>query len=46
MIKGCKICGIKDLDTLDYIINHIHPPNLLASFVITQKAQDMLMLTL
>ena len=26
MIKGCKICGIKDSDTLDYIINHPHPP--------------------
>ena len=26
MIKGCKICGIKDSDTLNYIINHTHPP--------------------
>ena len=26
MIKGCKICGIKDSDTLNYIINHPHPP--------------------
>ena len=26
MIKGCKICGIKDSDTLKYIINHHHPP--------------------
>jgi len=26
MIKGCKICGIKDFDTLKYIINHPHPP--------------------
>ena len=26
MIKGCKICGIKDFDTLNYIINHAHPP--------------------
>ena len=26
MIKGCKICGVKDPDTLNYIINHIHPP--------------------
>ena len=25
MIKGCKICGIKDYDTLSYIINHPHP---------------------
>ena len=26
MIKGSKICGISDLDTLDFIINHSHPP--------------------
>ena len=26
MIKGCKICGIKDPDTLNFIINHQHPP--------------------
>ena len=27
MIKGCKICGIKDTDTLNFIINYPHPPN-------------------
>ena len=26
MIKGSKICGILDLDTLNFIINHPHPP--------------------
>ena len=26
MIKSCKICGVKDSDTLNYIINHTHPP--------------------
>ena len=26
MIKGCKICGVKDSDTLNYIINHTYPP--------------------
>ena len=26
MIKGSKICGIKDEDTLDFIINHPYPP--------------------
>ena len=26
MIKGCKICGVKDTDTLNYIINHPYPP--------------------
>ena len=26
MIKGCKICGIKDNDILNYITNHSYPP--------------------
>ncbi|MBD1140810.1 phosphoribosylanthranilate isomerase [Pelagibacterales bacterium SAG-MED39] len=26
MIKDCKICGISDLNTLNYIINHKFPP--------------------
>ena len=26
MIKGCKICGIKDSSTLNFIINHSYPP--------------------
>ncbi|MDC0939944.1 phosphoribosylanthranilate isomerase [Candidatus Pelagibacter sp.] len=26
MIRGSKICGISDLDTLDFIINHSYPP--------------------
>ena len=26
MIRGCKICGIKDPYTLNFIINHPHPP--------------------
>jgi len=26
MIKGCKICGIKDSETLNYIINHPYSP--------------------
>ena len=26
MIKGSKICGISDSDTLNYIINHPYPP--------------------
>ncbi len=26
MIKDCKICGIKDTDTLNFIINHPYPP--------------------
>ena len=26
MIKDCKICGISDLKTLSYLINHSYPP--------------------
>ena len=26
MIKGCKICGVKDFDTLNFILNHSYPP--------------------
>ena len=27
MIKGCKICGISDLKTLNHLVNHPYPPN-------------------
>ena len=26
MIKGIKICGVTDLETLNYILNHKFPP--------------------
>ena len=26
MIKGSKICGVSDLDTLNFIINYPYPP--------------------
>ena len=26
MLRGCKICGIKDSDTLNFIVNHPYPP--------------------
>ena len=26
MVKGIKICGISDLETLDFILNHKFPP--------------------
>ena len=26
MLKGIKICGVSDLETLNYIINHPYPP--------------------
>jgi phosphoribosylanthranilate isomerase len=36
MIKGCKICGISDLHTLNYIVNHPYPPQLIG-FVCNYK---------
>ena len=27
MVKGIKICGVSDLETLKYILNHKFPPN-------------------
>ena len=27
MIKGIKICGVSDLETLKFIVNHPYPPN-------------------
>ena len=38
MIKGCKICGIKDSDTLSYIINHPHPPKFIGFICNYQKS--------
>ena len=36
MIKGSKICGISDLDTLNFIINHPYPP-LFIGFICNYK---------
>tara|TARA_B100001093_G_scaffold275392_1_gene263244 strand:- start:308 stop:916 length:609 start_codon:yes stop_codon:yes gene_type:complete len=35
-MKGCKICGISDLDTLEFIINHQYPPKFIG-FVCNYK---------
>jgi len=29
MIKSCKICGVSDLDTLNFLINHSCPPRMI-----------------
>ena len=29
MIQNCKICGVKDTQTLKYIINHKYPPKMI-----------------
>ena len=38
MIKGCKICGIKDSDTLKFIINHPYPPKFIGFICNYQKS--------
>ena len=53
MIKGSKICGISDLDTLNFIINHPHPPQFIgficnykksSRYVEVEKLNDLLKL--
>jgi len=38
MIKGSKICGISDLNTLKFIINHPHPPQFIGFICNYQKS--------
>ena len=53
MINGSKICGISDLDTLDFIINHPYPPQFIgficnykksSRYVETEKLNKLLTL--
>jgi phosphoribosylanthranilate isomerase len=53
MIKGSKICGISDLDTLNFIINHPYPPQFIgficnykksSRFVEVEKLNELLKL--
>ena len=53
MIKGSKICGISDLDTLDFIINHLYPPQFIgficnykksSRYVEVEKLNELLIL--
>jgi phosphoribosylanthranilate isomerase len=53
MIKGSKICGISDLDTLNFIINHPYPPQFIgficnykksSRYVDTKKLNELLTL--
>ena len=52
-MKGCKICGISDLDTLNFIINHQHPPQFIgficnykksSRYIETEKLNELLSL--
>ena len=38
MIKGCKICGVSDPDTLSYIVNHPYPPKFIGFICNYQKS--------
>ncbi len=39
MIKGVKICGVSDLKTLKYIIEHKHPPQFIGFITNYQKSK-------
>tara|TARA_Y100000741_G_scaffold349783_1_gene319230 strand:- start:1 stop:621 length:621 start_codon:yes stop_codon:yes gene_type:complete len=39
MIKGIKICGISDLKTLNYIVEHTHPPQFIGFITNYQKSK-------
>tara|TARA_X000001036_G_C20350194_1_gene672208 strand:- start:86 stop:703 length:618 start_codon:yes stop_codon:yes gene_type:complete len=39
MIKGIKICGVSDLDTLKFIINHPYPPNYIGFITNYEKSK-------
>ena len=52
-MKGCKICGISDLDTLNFVINHKYPPQFIGficnykkspRYVNTEKLDELLKL--
>ena len=39
MIKGLKICGISDPETLNYILNHPHPPKFIGFITNYKKSK-------
>ena len=38
MIDGCKICGVSDIDTLSFIVNHPYPPKFIGFICNYQKS--------
>ena len=38
MIKGCKICGVSDPSTLNFILNHLYPPQYIGFICNYQKS--------
>ena len=39
MIKGIKICGVSDLETLNYILSHPHPPKFIGFITNYEKSK-------
>ena len=39
MIKGLKICGVSDPETLNYILNHNHKPTMIGFIVNYEKSK-------
>ena len=39
MIKGIKICGVSDPETLDFILNHPHPPKFIGFITNYEKSK-------
>ena len=39
MIKGIKICGVSDFETLRFIVNHPYPPNYIGFITNYEKSQ-------
>ena len=39
MIKDLKICGISDPETLNYILNHPHPPKFIGFITNYKKSK-------
>ncbi len=39
MIKGTKICGISDIETLNYLINHTYPPQFIGFITNYKKSK-------
>ena len=39
MIKGLKICGVSDTKTLDFILNHPHPPKFIGFITNYEKSK-------
>ena len=39
MIKGVKICGVSDLKTLNYIVEHLYPPQFIGFITNYRKSK-------